>query len=304
MKKRQTESVGGGRGRDSEGVRSVERAGRILEALLAAVPSGLRLAEIAELTELHKSTALRLLRTLCAIGVIRKSSHTDRYRWDAFRWLAVAAKTRGPLLQADAIQRLLDTLATQSGETVAIGYPDITRRQILFIAVSLSRNALRFDPGELRSWPIHASAAGKICLAYSRPEDIASLKSASLQPVAPRTITSVEVLMRELETSRARGYAVSQEEGHPGAFGLAVPILDEEGDVVAALQLAAPMQRRSDRNTARWVELLQTTSREATRLLHLAGVGEARRDSSDARADDTDQRIVDPTEGSKRYRVL
>ena len=292
------------RGGHFSGVRSVERAGRILEALLSAAPHGLRLAEIAELTGLHKSTALRLLRTLCDIRVIRRSAETERYRWDALHWLAVAVKLRGSLPHTDSLQGLLDDLAAQSAETVAIAYPDVTGRRVLFVAVSLSRNPLRFDPGRTRSWPIHASAAGKVCLAHCPPEKLMALRRGSLEATAPGTITSFDTLLDEVEEARARGYAVSREEGYAGAFGIAVPIFDEEGNVTAALQLAAPVQRSTDANVARWLDLLRKASEEATRLLYLTGALAEQDLPLEARKAAAGPRVVSPAGAGKKYRVV
>lgn len=304
MRTQKKRAAGDERARQSGGVRSVERAGRILEALLSAAPQGLRLGEIAELTELHKSTALRLLRTLCDIGVIRRTADADRYRWDALHWLAVAVKLRGLLTDADSLQGLLDELATQSGETVGIAYPDVTRRQILFVATSLSRNPLRFDPGKMLTWPIHASAAGKVCLAHGRSEELESLRHAPLEATAPGTVTSFEKLLEEVEETRSRGYGLSREEGYAGTFGVAVPIFDDEGKVAAALQLAAPIQRGTDANVERWLHLLRRASEDATRLLYLASTVERRDLPSDARRAEAGPRVSAPPEGGKKYRVV
>jgi len=289
----------------SGGVRSVERAGRILEALLSAAPRGLRLGEIAELTELHKSTALRLLRTLCDIGVISRSPDSERYRWDALHWLAVATKLRKSLAGTDAVQSLLDDLAMKSGETVWIAYPDITGRRTLLVAASVSRSPLRFDPGRVLSWPIHASAAGKVCLAYSRPEELESLRRAPLEATAPATITSFERLLAEVEETRSRGYGLAREEAYPGAFGVAVPVFDDGEKVTAALQLAAPIQRSTETNIERWLNLLREASQEATRLLYLANTVEGG-DLPSPHAPRAEARagVAASAEGRKKYRVV
>ncbi len=256
-------------------VRSVERAGRVLEALLVASPEGLRLADIAEQAGLHKTTALRLLRTLTEIGVVRRYRESDRYAWDAVHWLAVATKLRAMMTRVDAVQTMLDELAVSTGETIGLAYPDGAKRQVLFVAVALSPNPLRVDPGDDRSWPLHAGAHGKICLAHFPEEFLQSWLMGPLPRMTKHTITSPEKLLESLRQTRQQGYAISYEEGFAGACGVAVPVRNDAGDVVAALGLTAPIGRTTEESIQRWVSLLEKDSRRLTEALYLKESGNA-----------------------------
>ena len=67
--------------------------------------------------------------------------------------------------------------------------------------------------------------------------------------ITPHTITSPEVLARQLEDIRARGYATTSEEMSPGACSLAVPVIpvSDPTSVVAAIGVVVPTLKR-DRN--------------------------------------------------------
>lgn len=82
--------------------------------------------------------------------------------------------------------------------------------------------------------PLHASAAGKIMLAYG-PEDLFSAAVQHMEPHAPRTITKPAALATEIERVRANGYATTAEEAGPDNYGLAVPVFLPNKQVVAAL---------------------------------------------------------------------
>ncbi|MDQ0864517.1 DNA-binding IclR family transcriptional regulator [Arthrobacter globiformis] len=82
--------------------------------------------------------------------------------------------------------------------------------------------------------PLHASAAGKIMLAYGA-KDLFSAAVQRLEPHTPRTITSETVLAAEIERVRANGYATTEEEAGPDNYGLAVPVFLPNKQVVAAL---------------------------------------------------------------------
>jgi DNA-binding IclR family transcriptional regulator len=82
--------------------------------------------------------------------------------------------------------------------------------------------------------PLHASAAGKIMLAYGA-KDLFSAAVRHLEPHTPRTITNAVVLGTEIERVRASGYATTEEEAGPDNYGLAVPVFLPNKQVVAAL---------------------------------------------------------------------
>jgi len=82
--------------------------------------------------------------------------------------------------------------------------------------------------------PLHASAAGKVMLAYG-PEGLLASVAGRLQPYTRRTITNARVLAAEIEQVRSNGYATTEEEAGPDNYGLAVPVLLQNTQVAAAL---------------------------------------------------------------------
>jgi DNA-binding IclR family transcriptional regulator len=100
------------------------------------------------------------------------------------------------------------------------------------------------------SVPLHASALGKVLLAYGA----AQLPKEPMQRCTERTITAESSLRAELATVRARGYAVTDEELEPGLIALAGPVFRYDGTVVAAMSVSAPtsrMTREAVANAAR-----------------------------------------------------
>jgi len=62
-------------------------------------------------------------------------------------------------------------------------------------------------------------------------------------PLTSRTITSARRLLKELRVIRERGYGIDDEEREKGVRCLAAPIRNHHGDVVAAVSIAAPIDR-------------------------------------------------------------
>ena len=80
--------------------------------------------------------------------------------------------------------------------------------------------------------PLHADALGKVLLAFD-PGAARSLAGKPLISLTHRTITDRVALQRELALVRDRGWAADVEEQEPGRAGIAAPIRDHGGYVVA-----------------------------------------------------------------------
>ena len=61
----------------------------------------------------------------------------------------------------------------------------------------------------------------------------------------PRTQVEPSSLLLELESIRQRGHATDNAEYLPGICGVAVPVRNAEGSVVAAISVHAPLERTS-----------------------------------------------------------
>jgi DNA-binding IclR family transcriptional regulator len=77
-----------------------------------------------------------------------------------------------------------------------------------------------------------------------------------LERVCRATITDAVVLRANLAEARVRGWALSFEETNVGVWGVAVPLLDDDGLAVAALGLAGPSARFSHEEIGDHVERL------------------------------------------------
>jgi len=100
---------------------------------------------------------------------------------------------------------------------------------------------LSVQPG--RELPLYAGAMQKALLAFLPDQTVDIVCSGELQPLCRATITRPERLRANLDEVRYRGWAISYEETNEGAWGIAVPIVDEQGSAVAAIGLAAPRSR-------------------------------------------------------------
>jgi DNA-binding IclR family transcriptional regulator len=83
----------------------------------------------------------------------------------------------------------------------------------------------------------------------------------------PFTVTDKSILMQQLATIRAQGYASTREENAPGAAAMAVAVRDWSGRVVASLSIAAPRERLPESRILELATVLCETGREVSRAL-------------------------------------
>jgi len=94
--------------------------------------------------------------------------------------------------------------------------------------------------------PLHGSAVGKLMAAFDPELETKVLSSSRLEQFTPFTLVKRDELRAEYAAIRDRGYSVSDGESVEGIIGLATPIVDRDGTVVAAVHVSAPRGRLSD----------------------------------------------------------
>jgi DNA-binding IclR family transcriptional regulator len=88
--------------------------------------------------------------------------------------------------------------------------------------------------------PLHASSSGLVLLAFGERDLQERILAGRLPRVAPETITDAAILRRKLAEVRGLGHAVAPGYIETIATGVAVPVRDETGAVIAALSVVLP----------------------------------------------------------------
>ncbi len=87
--------------------------------------------------------------------------------------------------------------------------------------------------------PYHASALGKILLAYST----VPIPVGRLERLTEKTITSRIRLLQELEQVRKNGFAIIIDELEIGLVAVAAPVRELDGRVIGAISVSGPASR-------------------------------------------------------------
>ena len=95
-------------------------------------------------------------------------------------------------------------------------------------------------PGSLMDY--HASAQGKIALAYGAPSLLKHALKQGLKVHTSATISDAADLTKELRTIVRQGWAVAPNEAVTGLNALAVPIFDASEKLVASIAIVDSLQ--------------------------------------------------------------
>jgi len=90
--------------------------------------------------------------------------------------------------------------------------------------------------------PLHASSSGLVLLAHAEPEVRERVLAGRLLPLTRATIVDPGALRRTLDDIRVRGHVVAPGYIEDVSTGLAVPVRDGAGTVVAALSVVLPRE--------------------------------------------------------------
>jgi IclR family transcriptional regulator, KDG regulon repressor len=194
---------------------------------------------------LAKSTVHRLATTLVEYDILEQNRETGKYR------LGLALFELGTLVRrkmdaASASHNEITALAESTGETVQLALLD--HLSVLYIRIRESKQAVRMSSSLGSRAPAHCTSVGKALLAHQPQELVDQVVANGLKRYTGNTITDPALLKEELASIRARGYAVDDEEIEVGLRCVAAPIRDHSGHVVAAISVAAPVQRMTKKN--------------------------------------------------------
>ena len=200
----------------------------------------LGVSSLAKRLGLAKSTVHRLASTLIKDDMLEQDKETGKYRL-GLALFELGARVRRKMNVFNEAQFALKDLAEKTGETAHLTVLD--HASVLFLYKVESRQAIRMKSVLGARVPAHCSADGKALLAYQSKDMIESIAVDGLATLTPRTIVDVAQLMADLAQVRARGYALDDEETEIGLRAIAAPIRDHNGEVVAAISVAGPVQR-------------------------------------------------------------
>ncbi len=218
-----------------DGVQVLSRAAQMLRSL-AAAPEGLTAIELADRVGLPRSTAYRIVGTLCSEGLMRVSPSGKLHIGPGL--LGIAAAGRGDLRQEASAY--LERLARELHETVELVVLD--GDEALFTDQHVPPRSLRVVAEVGDRFPLYCTACGKALLAELPHAQAALLIPKELQRLTPHTNLNRDALLKELDVVRVTGVAYDHQEHTIGVSAVGAAIRDSAG-AMAAVTVVMPAAR-------------------------------------------------------------
>jgi DNA-binding IclR family transcriptional regulator len=228
----------------TDGAQSIKRAFAILRIVVAHGGAGAALRDVTAESSLHRATAHRILSALVDEGVLEFNESTRRYRLgvEIFAFgAAMGDRFDIRNLAAPSLQELCEKTRDTAYLGVRSGYDGLC---IDIREGNYPIKTLRLHIHD--RWPLGIGAFSMPLLAWLPDSEIAEIVSHNAAGLADEKEHTPEILLRRVEETRKRGYAVNYITTYPGMCGVGVPILDQHHRPIASLCVVALIRRMNE----------------------------------------------------------
>lgn len=222
------------------------------------------LSEVATRNGINRAKARRFLLTLHGLGYVRKQ---DRY----FELTPRALDLGYAFLSANGYQRVvrqhLEHITEVTGESSSMGVLDGT--DVIYVARSAAPHRLMTVALNIGSrLPAVATSMGRVLLACTPDRLDEILARSELVAYTANTITDPDTLRKRIDEVREQGYCILDQELESGLRSLAVPVRDQYGHLLGALNVSTNAARVSRETLEQeFLPLLLDTSQQIERTI-------------------------------------
>ncbi len=242
-------------------VQSLTRAFEILK-IVSTHPEGIGVTSIAAESGLHKSTVSRLLVTLETLNAVERLPKYDGY--------CIGPGIADLVTQSNPHQKLihiarpyLREITDVTSEATVLEVPD--GWFVHYLDQVQSSHEIRVNNWVGRRHPIHTVTSGLLFMSTWTEQALQHYFAQPLESPTPDTITNFDQMKGQCAKARQAGYAISVDAFEVGLTGISAPIIDDQNNIIAALNICAPTFRfpakgQLDRITKRLTTATQAIS--------------------------------------------
>jgi IclR family transcriptional regulator, KDG regulon repressor len=235
----------------------------LLEALADQNGKPVTIPVLAEQVGLTKSNTHRTLQTLAHAGYATRDEATGNYR-STFKLFELGARQMASVDVRQFAPGHMRALVDLTQETVHLSILD--GASVVYVDKIESAQPVRAYSALGGHAPAYCVATGKILLAHQSQEYLAR-NLTRLEAHTKATITNLPALKAELARAAANGYAVNRGEWRESVGGVAAPIFDAFGAVVAAIGISGPLERLSLKRMKEFAPAVQEAALSISRAM-------------------------------------
>lgn len=196
--------------------------------------------ELARETNVNHSVVHRILKTFEKHGFLRQNSSTKKYELGIkFLEYGMIAMDLYPI--NDQTKSIMKNLRDRVDESIFLTWID--GYDGLCVDYAESKNTIKFTVDKGSRTPLYAGANNRVLLAFQSEDYIDDVIAQGLKPITEYTITDPDLLKKDLQEIRKKGYAYTVGEFNTDVTGLAIPLYNRSNKVVASLTIAGPSFR-------------------------------------------------------------
>lgn len=246
----------GRRGPEDRETSLVAKAFVILDAV-AAIRGSATISELSAQTGLPRSTVHRIVTTLVERQALLRTDSGVQLGIRLFELGGlVPAQTR---LRKEATPHMSELFAS-TRQTIHLGVLEGT--EVLCTAKIMGHLPVGVPSQMGVRTRAHTCALGKAMLAFAPKSVVDQVIAGGLGAVTPQTITSPARFLAELRVIAQSGVAFDREEGTVGVRCVSAPILDHQGESIAAISVTAP---RASFDRSRFAPAVRNAANEVSR---------------------------------------
>lgn len=214
-------------------VRAFARGLNVIEALGEATGRH-TLAELAEATKLPRTAIRRFLLTLIDLAIVQTD---NKHYWLTPRVLRLGLSYLSTLPYWREAQVTLEELSSVSKQSCALSVLD--GDDIVYLQRQHARRILPISPSLGSRLPAYAVSMGRVLLSGLPDDELDEfLRTVELRRLTSVTIVDPAKLKAEILKVREQGYAWGEREFDDSICGLAAPVRDMNGAVIAAINVS------------------------------------------------------------------
>jgi DNA-binding IclR family transcriptional regulator len=242
---------------------SLDKALNVLETIAQAGDA--RLSTLAEVTGYPPATIHRILGALVRRRYVQQDPASRKYML-SLKCLEISSRMKDNLEIITAARPVLQRVVENTGETANL--VSFENMEAVYIdQISNTKSLLRMFTRVGARVPLHSSGVGKAFLACRPREEVLEyFRSARKVRYTQNSLLKEAEFFRDLEETRARGYAVDREEFEDGV-GCIAAVITQNGEVAGAMSISGPSSRLLGSNTGRLAaEVLRSAAAISQRL--------------------------------------
>lgn len=223
---------------DGEYINSLARGLSVLRAFTKERPE-MTLSEVAAVTELSPAVARRCLHTLIHLGYVGRNGKLFLLQPDVISFASAYLESMNV---EEIVRPHLQEVRDKTGDSSSLAV--LSHGDILYLVHVSTNRMIRLAAGVGTRFPAYATSLGRVLLAWQSPEFIDDyLHKTAFRAFTDRTTTSATKMRQILKQVRKDAYASVQDELDYGIVSVSVPVLNENGVILAAINCSTATTR-------------------------------------------------------------